>query len=93
MSILQFTNSYGANDLKHLLDDIAGLPADAPIHTALAEEGITTVVNLLNLSDEDLNTLSYFNGQDMRLHIRELGVCFAFSLLTSVSFRRTLSLT
>jgi hypothetical protein len=67
MSILQYTDLYGANVLKHLLDDVAGLPSDSPIRTALVEEGITTVVNLLNLLDEDINTLSYFDGADMRL--------------------------
>jgi hypothetical protein len=62
MSIVEYTESHGAAILDHLLSDVAGLPADSPIRLALTEDGISTVVCLLSLTEGDIDTLQYTDG-------------------------------
>lgn len=75
MSMVEYTESHGAAILDHLLGGVAGLPADSPIRLALAEDGISTVVSLLTLSEGDIDTLQYTDGTERRFLHRSQGSC------------------
>jgi hypothetical protein len=83
MSLSEYTDSYGATVLDHLLGMVAHLQADSPICLAFIEDGISTVLDLLSLTEEDINNLEYSDGFDRRsLHKGNKGlVCILIAYI------------
>ena len=53
------TRASSAEAFAHVMDNVINRPSDTPVRLALSNAGITSMVDLLSLSEADFHNLTY----------------------------------
>ena len=49
-------------ELKHVLDVVLELPSDSALEMVIMQNGLSSIMDVINYSDEDLAALTYRDG-------------------------------
>jgi hypothetical protein len=66
MSLQDYSTDHGSAILTHLLGKVALLPESSPIWAVLKDEGISTIGDLLSLTEDDISALSFTEDETWR---------------------------
>jgi hypothetical protein len=72
MSLQDYSTDHGSAILTHLLGKVALLPESSPIWAVLKDEGISTIGDLLSLTEDDISALSFTEDETWRPLLRGL---------------------